>query len=465
MARPLNLTGTPGDDVLIGRGGRDDVDGRGGNDLLLGGGGADLLRGSNGRDTLIGEGGRDTLIGGRGDDLLFGGGGRDIAVFTDTIGNYGFVVLPDGRIVVTGVRGEAVMDGSDTLTDIELLRFADETVSASNLPCFVAGTRIATPRGEVPVEDLAPGDAVVLQAGGTAPVTWVGRTMVDVARHRWPDLVRPIRIRAGALADGVPKRDLLVSPEHALALDGVLVPAGLLVNGRSILAEPGIGQVTYLHVEVPGHAVLLAEGAPAESFLDLGHRHLFDAPAGGVPPDAALAADAAAMRDAAWCAQRIEGGALLEALRARLAARAATFSDLIETHESDLHVVADGVPLRPASGLRFRLPQGTRELRIVSRAACPAAAGTGGDRRMLGVALSGIRLRGADGRWLDVAMADPALAIGFHAVEGPAEATYRWTDGAALLPGRFLAPFAGTEATLELAVVAAQPSWVMARAA
>lgn len=457
MATPLNVTGASGDDVLIGGRGPDVVEGRGGDDLLFGRGGADLLRGGNGQDTLIGDGGRDTLVGGRGDDLLFGGAGRDTAVFSDAIGNYGFEVLPDGRIVVTGLAGDAIADGSDTLVGIEVLRFADETILASNVPCFAAGTRIATARGEVPVEDLRPGDELVLADGGTAPVAWLGRTTLDVTRHRWPDLVRPVRIRAGALADGVPHRDLLLSPEHALALDGVLVPAKLLVNGRTILAEPGVTRITYLHVELATHAALLAEGAPAESYLDLGHRHLLDSVAGFAAP--------AAQHPPVSCAPRVDAGPRLEALRARLAARADSFAQIAETTESDLHLVADGATLRAEAGARFTLPAGTRELRILSRAACPAATQPGGDRRMLGVALAGIRLRGADGRWMDIPMTDPALAIGFHAPEGAPDQAHRWTDGAALLPGRFLAPFADTEVTVELTVVAAQPSWVMARAA
>lgn len=465
MATPLNLTGTSGDDVLIGRRGDDVLEGRGGDDLLVGRGGADLLRGGNGNDTLIGDGGRDTLIGGRGDDMLFGGAGRDMAVFSDVIGNYGFVVLPDGRIVVTGLAGDARADGSDTLIDIEVLRFADETILASNVPCFTAGTLIQTPRGNVAVEDLRPGDEVLLAAGGTAPVAWLGRTTINVARHRWPDVVRPVRIRAGALADGVPRRDLLLSPEHAVLLDGALVPAGLLVNGRTILGEPGVERITYFHVELPTHAALLAEGAPAESYLDLGHRHLLEAVGCAAPREPAPAAPAEAGRVVAWFAPRLQQGPRLQALRTRLAARADSFAGIAETAESDLHLLADGAVIRPQSGMRFVLPIGTREVRIVSRAACPAATTPGGDRRMLGFALAAIRLRGADGRWLDVPMTDPALAIGFHAAEGTPGAAHRWTDGVALLPGRFLVPFADTETTLELKVLATQPSWVMARAA
>ena len=134
--------------------------------------------------------------------------------------------------------------------------------------CFTAGTLIATPDGEVAVEALVPGDRVLTADGSALPVRWVGRSTVSRV-FADPLRILPIRIRAGALADNVPSRDLLVSPGHAMLLDGVLVQAGALVNGSSIVQEADMPLVfTYYHVELDRHTVLLAEGAPAESFLD-----------------------------------------------------------------------------------------------------------------------------------------------------------------------------------------------------
>jgi len=87
--------------------------------------------------------------------------------------------------------------------------------------------------------------------------------------------LRPVRIRAGALADGLPRRDLLVSPQHAMLVEGVLVPAATLVNGRTILREPVTGPLSYLHVELAEGELILAEGAATESFLDHDSRGLF----------------------------------------------------------------------------------------------------------------------------------------------------------------------------------------------
>ncbi len=127
---------------------------------------------------------------------------------------------------------------------------------------------IATPSGEVPVESLTAGSLVLTADGRVAPVRWLGRTVIS---RMFADPVRvlPIRVKAGALDENVPARDLLVSPGHAILVDGVLVHAAALVNGRSILREDDAPIVfTYYHVELDTHSVLLADGAPAESFLD-----------------------------------------------------------------------------------------------------------------------------------------------------------------------------------------------------
>lgn len=134
--------------------------------------------------------------------------------------------------------------------------------------CFVTGTRIATPAGEAPVEALRPGDRVALADGGTAEVRWIGRQSI-AARFADPLHVWPVRIRAGALDDGVPHRDLLLSPGHAVRVGGVLAHAAALVNGSSIVRETQVSErFTYWHVELDTHALLLAEGAPTESYLD-----------------------------------------------------------------------------------------------------------------------------------------------------------------------------------------------------
>lgn len=145
-----------------------------------------------------------------------------------------------------------------------------------DVTCFCAGTRIRTPGGTVAVEELAAGDLVLTAAGESAVVRWLGRQTVSTffaGKLR----VAPIRIRAGALAPNVPSRDLRVSPDHAIFIDGILVQAGALVNGRSIIREDGVPPViVYYHVELDRHDLILAEDTPVETFVDNVDRLGFD---------------------------------------------------------------------------------------------------------------------------------------------------------------------------------------------
>jgi hypothetical protein len=141
--------------------------------------------------------------------------------------------------------------------------------------CFMPGTTIATPAGGTAVEALAIGDLVTTADGHHVPIRWIGRQ--SVAPRFADELMLPVRIRAGALGENLPRRDLLVSPDHALLVDGVLAHAGALVNGVSILREQNVPAVfTYYHIELDDHSLVLAEGAPAETFIDNVDRMRFD---------------------------------------------------------------------------------------------------------------------------------------------------------------------------------------------
>jgi hypothetical protein len=105
-------------------------------------------------------------------------------------------------------------------------------------------------------------------------VTWIGRRSVEPARHARPQDLCPVRIRENAFAPGVPHRDLLLAPEHAVFREGALLPVRYLCNGATIRQEM-VAAVVYYHVELDAHDVLLAEGLPAESFLDTGNRTAF----------------------------------------------------------------------------------------------------------------------------------------------------------------------------------------------
>lgn len=186
--------------------------------------------------------------------------------------------------------------------------------------CYARGTRLLTAHGERPVEQLRPGDTVTTLAGAEAAIRWVGRRRIDIARHPQPDSVRPVRIAAHAFADGLPHRDLLVSPEHALFVDGVLIPAHRLLNGSSV-TQDAPAAVEYFHVELDRHEVLLAEGLPAESYLDTGNRTMFaNAPLVALHPEPAASGSPDAL------APLVLEGPVLDAVRARLAARAPALS-------------------------------------------------------------------------------------------------------------------------------------------
>jgi hypothetical protein len=142
----------------------------------------------------------------------------------------------------------------------------------------------------------------------------------------------PVRIIAGAFGPGLPERDLRLSPHHAVYVDGVLIEAISLVNGATVIQEMDTRFVTYHHIELEQHDVMLAEGLPAESYLDTGHRNMFEGEA-----SMALHPDFRVMGDADFCAPMVREGAVLETVRARLLARAEALGF---TRTDDLALVA-----------------------------------------------------------------------------------------------------------------------------
>jgi hypothetical protein len=141
--------------------------------------------------------------------------------------------------------------------------------------CFMPNTNVRTPAGEVAVKDLKIGDLVQTYDGRSVPVRWIGRQ--TVASRFSDELHLPIRVKAEAIGENVPCRDLLVSPDHALLVGDVLIHAGALVNGTSIVREQNVPvRFTYYHVEVDDHSLVLAENTPAETFVDNVDRANFD---------------------------------------------------------------------------------------------------------------------------------------------------------------------------------------------
>ena len=145
--------------------------------------------------------------------------------------------------------------------------------------CFGRGTLILTAHGEVPVENLANG-ALVMTTNGALPVKWVGRqTFRRNASASWHPGVVPIRVSRFAIDDQTPQRDLYLSPEHCLLIDGVLIPVKHLVNGRSIAFDDDAKMsetIEYFCVELDTHEVIFAEGTAAETFQYAGGQIAWD---------------------------------------------------------------------------------------------------------------------------------------------------------------------------------------------
>ena len=150
------------------------------------------------------------------------------------------------------------------------------SIALREAACFMPGTMIRTPDGEIAVETITRGDSVVTSDGQVERVIWVGRQTISML-FADPLRVLPVRIRAGALAENVPSRDFLVSPDHAILVGGVLIQAGALVNGTSVARETNVPQTfTYYHVELENHSLILADNTPAETFIDNVDRLAFD---------------------------------------------------------------------------------------------------------------------------------------------------------------------------------------------
>lgn len=310
--------------------------------------------------------------------------------------------------------------------------------------CFVAGTRILTPRGEIPVEDLAVGTAVSTWDGKIKTIVWIGSGSMVVNRAH--PRSRPVIVKAGALGPDIPHRDLRVTEGHSLYLDHVLVPASSLINGRTIVWDDRARSVTYFHIELEDHDILVAEGAPAESYRDDGNRLSFDRISG--LPGAQVAQPFAPI---------LTEGAEADAIWQRLVNRAGgAIRDL--TGDPDLHLLVNGERIDPCAAegtvYHFAIASTCRQVVVASRSVVPAMVGTARDYRTLGVGIRQITIR-SHGDAISVPYESGLLATGFH--EAERAAGLRWTDGAGRidLPGMDEGP---VMLAIELGCVARYPS-------
>ncbi|MEO6299040.1 MAG: Hint domain-containing protein [Paracoccaceae bacterium] len=291
------IHGDEGNDTLFGMDDKDTIYGDANNDVIYGGidddslfGGSnnDVVHGDDGNDRVFGDDGNDSLSGGAGADSVFGGSGADLIVG----GNTGDFV--DGgeqgndhdTLDLTGA-GPLHIIYDPTNPENGTVNFLDPTdhhvtgtLTFQNIenviPCFTPGTLIATPRGEVAVESLQIGDRIITRDNGMQEIRWIGKRELS-----WRDLslashLKPVLVRQGALGNGVPERDMLVSPNHRLLVANdrtalyfdeheVLVAAKHLVQSKGVYSVDTAG-VTYVHFMCDRHEVVLSNGAWTESF-------------------------------------------------------------------------------------------------------------------------------------------------------------------------------------------------------
>jgi Hint domain len=195
-------------------------------------------------------------------------------------GNAGSLLLLNGGIAVEDLRLVGDYPGQTFVLNQVSGSQSDIVVRPTPVPpgpveCFAAGTRIAIRRGSVAVEELHVGDLVMTVSGRLQPIQWMGRRTVKCRRHPAADRVQPVRIAPHAFGENRPRRPLLLSPDHSVFVEGVLIPVRFLINGTTV-AQLDVATISYYHMELPRHDVVLAEGLPSETYLETGGRDAFE---------------------------------------------------------------------------------------------------------------------------------------------------------------------------------------------
>ncbi|ANA13886.1 Hint domain-containing protein [Acetobacter oryzifermentans] len=334
------------------------------------------------------------------------------------------------NIVGVGNYGFTLTDGADGWLSYEV--------------CFLSGSMIRTPEGDVAVENLQIGDRVVAldwknNKEASHRVAWVGKAHATVRPELSDDEAGyPVRILKDAIAQGVPYKDMLITPEHCLFFEGKFVPARMLVNGVSIFYDKSITSYDYYHVETEQHSVITADGMLTESYLDTGNRSSFR-----------QEGKIATLRNAArnWdndagaplCVERSFVEPLFHKLLSRVTTGVSTsHQNTALTNDPDLHLVTEsGAIIRPIrhDGERysFMLPANMACVRIVSRASRPAdvIGPFVDDRRMMGVAVADVYFVTAKQQTHITAHLQSEKPVGWHATDWTDCA---WTNGDAVLP-------------------------------
>ena len=275
-----------GNDTILGGEGDDTIFGQGGNDSLDGGEGNDQIEGGDGQDTITSGGGNDRAEGGQGSDLFnfTSGGDHTIVGGEDADGTDVDVLNLSGldrsqyTLTKTGPESGTIefRDADGNVTGTTTYSEIEEVVI-----CFTPGTTIATRRGEIPVQQIKVGDLVVTRDNGMQPVRWVGRRNLGRDNLLRTPGFNPVRIKAGAFGEGVPQRDMMVSPNHRMLVasetaEVMFSEREVLVAAKHLVGLDGVDTVTpdkvsYIHMLFDNHEVVFADGTWAESFQPGAH--------------------------------------------------------------------------------------------------------------------------------------------------------------------------------------------------
>lgn len=192
--------------------------------------------------------------------------------------SFSFVLTTDGSVSPYHLDFNTVLNNTDWYIRTQSSDGGEGSSKTLGYICFAPGSLIATPGGERAVEALAIGDLVLTASGQAVPIKWIGRQTV----FPWisvSEKMEPVRFRKGALGGGLPHSDLIVTADHGMIVDGLVINASALVNGTTIEFVP-VSElphlITYYHIETENHDVILANGAPSETFVDVPGRRGFD---------------------------------------------------------------------------------------------------------------------------------------------------------------------------------------------
>lgn len=316
------------------------------------------------------------------------------------------------------------------------------TMNSGSYTCFLAGTMIETINGLVAIEDIQIGDQIITYQNGQKqiqPVIWTGYNTAHVMPFISDNLAGyPVRIVKNAIAEGIPSKDLLLTSEHCILLDGQFIPVRMLVNGTSISYDHSIKEYTFYHIETEEHSIISADNLLTESYLDTGNRSSFISTNNLIE---------ITNRQKKW---NIDSAAplattreIVEPIFTQLIQRSIdlgfkrTEANTLTTNDSGLHLLTNLGQILEATYQKnnhfvFKIPENTTQILLISRTQCPneSIGPFVDDRRRLGVLIGEVTLLEGNKTSPVTEHLTANNLQGWHDQE---QTKCRWTNGHALL--------------------------------